>query len=102
MRNPLVWLAQRFIRLYQKILSPLMGNQCRFYPTCSAYSYEAFGKHGFLKGLFLTIFRIGKCHPYGPTNWTDPVPERFALKDLFRYNRTRREASLEQQKTGQK
>lgn len=89
MRNPGVLLAQSVIRVYQKLLSPLMGNQCRFYPTCSAYGHEAFEKHGVLKGLILTVIRIGKCHPYGPTKWTDPVPERFALKDLFRYKRTR-------------
>ena len=74
------------IRLYQKILSPLIGNQCRFYPTCSAYGIEALKRHGLFKGLILTLWRMIRCNPWTPsTRWTDPVPERFALSVLFRY-----------------
>ena len=73
---------QALIRLYQKFLSPLVGNQCRFYPTCSQYSYEAFERHGVIKGLFLTIRRLLKCHPWVKCEWHDPVPEKFnGLKD---------------------
>jgi putative membrane protein insertion efficiency factor len=74
------------IRLYQKVLSPLTGNQCRFYPTCSSYGIEALRRHGLFKGLLLTLWRVIRCNPWtssGP--WTDPVPERFALTGLFRY-----------------
>ena len=54
------------VRFYQKYISPLKGPTCRFYPTCSQYSIEAFKKYGFLKGLYLTIRRVSKCHPFHP------------------------------------
>jgi len=85
-RNPLVALALFFLKLYRIFLSPFLGQNCRFYPTCSRYSMEAFEKHGFLKGFALTIFRVGRCHPWCNGPWTDPVPDRFAWRDLFRYN----------------
>lgn len=63
-----------FIRLYRRIISPLLGpSKCRFYPTCSAYAYEAITKYGALKGGFLTVKRILKCHPFNPGGY-DPVP----------------------------
>ncbi len=52
------------IQLYQRFISPLKRPSCRFYPTCSQYSLEAFQKYGFLKGLILSIRRISKCHPF--------------------------------------
>ncbi|SET01306.1 membrane protein insertion efficiency factor YidD [Anaerobranca gottschalkii] len=52
------------INFYQKYISPLKGPSCRFYPTCSEYSKEAFLKYGFFKGLILTIKRVSKCHPF--------------------------------------
>ncbi|MBK6743758.1 MAG: membrane protein insertion efficiency factor YidD [Hydrogenophilales bacterium] len=61
------------IRLYQIALSPYFGNQCRFYPTCSEYAMDAVAKHGALKGSWLAIRRIGRCHPYHPGGH-DPVP----------------------------
>jgi uncharacterized protein len=61
------------IRAYQIALSPYFGNQCRFYPTCSEYAMEAIAKHGALKGGWLAIRRIGRCHPYHPGGH-DPVP----------------------------
>jgi putative membrane protein insertion efficiency factor len=61
------------IRVYQIALSPYFGNQCRFYPTCSEYAKEAVAKHGALKGAWLAIRRIGRCHPYHPGGH-DPVP----------------------------
>lgn len=60
------------VRFYQKYISPLKGPTCRFYPTCSQYSIEAFKKYGFLKGLYLTIRRISKCHPFHPGGY-DPL-----------------------------
>lgn len=60
------------VRLYQKYISPLKGPTCRFYPTCSQYSIQAFKKYGFLKGLWLTIKRISKCHPFHPGGY-DPL-----------------------------
>jgi len=62
------------IKLYQILLSPLFGKQCRFEPTCSRYSAQAINKHGSFKGLILTIKRLFKCHPWG-TSGHDPVPD---------------------------
>jgi putative membrane protein insertion efficiency factor len=64
------------IRLYQKIISPLIGPHCRFSPTCSQYAIEAFQKHGFLKGVVLAFWRILRCNPFGKGGF-DPVPEHF-------------------------
>jgi len=64
------------VRLYQKFISPLKPPTCRFYPTCSAYSVEAFKKHGAIKGLYLTIRRIIKCNPYNKGGF-DYVPDEF-------------------------
>jgi putative membrane protein insertion efficiency factor len=61
------------IKLYQILLSPLIGPSCRFTPTCSNYAIEAINKHGPFKGLWLTIKRISKCHPWGDSGH-DPVP----------------------------
>lgn len=63
------------IRLYQYVISPWMPSSCRYHPTCSQYSIEAFREHGAIKGLWLTIIRIGKCHPWSKGGH-DPVPER--------------------------
>ena len=62
------------IRFYQWTLSPLLGGACRFYPSCSTYTYEAIERHGVLKGIFLGLRRILKCHPFHPGGY-DPVPD---------------------------
>ena len=61
------------IKIYQWIISPILGPKCRFTPTCSHYAVEALKKHGVLKGLWLTIKRISRCHPWGGQGY-DPVP----------------------------
>ncbi len=62
------------IRLYQKTVSKaLPSNTCRFYPSCSHYSYQAIYKHGAIKGLYLSIYRILRCNPFNPGGY-DPVP----------------------------
>lgn len=61
------------IRFYQHAISPYLPPSCRFVPTCSAYGIEALQKHGAIKGLWLTIKRISKCHPWGGSGY-DPVP----------------------------
>ena len=61
------------IKLYQLVLSPLLGPKCRFTPTCSQYGLEAFKKYGPAKGFWLTIKRVGRCHPWGGHGW-DPLP----------------------------
>ncbi len=61
------------IKIYKVCLSPLLGNNCRFYPSCSSYSMEAIERHGCLKGLMLAGKRICKCHPFNPGG-VDHVP----------------------------
>lgn len=61
------------IRFYQAVISPLSPATCRFEPTCSHYSAEAIQKHGVLKGIWLSVKRISKCHPWGKSGY-DPVP----------------------------
>ncbi|MFC5589908.1 membrane protein insertion efficiency factor YidD [Sporosarcina soli] len=64
-----------FIKIYQKAISPLTPPSCRFYPTCSHYGMEAIEKHGALRGSWLAIRRILKCHPFHEGGF-DPVPEK--------------------------
>jgi uncharacterized protein len=61
------------VRAYRRFLSPLLGQQCRFQPTCSAYGLEALQVHGALRGTWLTARRIGRCHPFNRGGY-DPVP----------------------------
>lgn len=66
-------IAIKLIRAYRLVLSPLMGQQCRFYPTCSCYGEEAIARFGLAKGGWLTLKRIAKCHPWHPGGF-DYVP----------------------------
>lgn len=61
------------IKFYQVAISPLLGPKCRFTPTCSHYGIEALKKYGPLMGLWLTLKRLSKCHPWGSSGY-DPVP----------------------------
>lgn len=61
------------VKAYRLLLSPWVGNACRFTPTCSVYSIEALEKHGALAGTYLTLRRIGRCHPWC-AGGHDPVP----------------------------
>lgn len=70
------------IKIYQSFISPLTPASCRFEPTCSSYAKEAFIQHGLLKGMFLSVKRIARCHPWGESGY-DPVPPR-APKDKTR------------------
>ena len=63
------------IKLYQYFLSPLLGNNCRFIPTCSDYAIILINKNGFLYALPYIIKRLFKCHPFGPSGY-DPVPKK--------------------------
>ena len=66
------------IRAYQYGISPLLGNCCRFYPSCSTYSIEAIKTHGILGGSYLMLRRILRCHPWHQGG-IDPVPEKISL-----------------------
>jgi putative membrane protein insertion efficiency factor len=66
-------LAKICIRLYQILLSPVLGPACRFEPTCSEYAYQAISTHGVIKGGWLSIKRILRCHPFHAGGY-DPVP----------------------------
>jgi hypothetical protein len=68
-----IWLPVKLIRLYQITLSPYMGRQCRYTPTCSNYALEALQKHGLLRGSWLAVKRILRCAPWGGSGY-DPVP----------------------------
>lgn len=61
------------IRVYKRVISPLLPTACRFYPTCSTYAYEAIVKYGPLKGTALAIKRLSRCHPFHQGGY-DPVP----------------------------
>ena len=63
------------IRGYQLIISPLLGSNCRFMPTCSEYAMESLRSYGLIKGSYSTIKRIGKCHPWGGHGY-DPIPTK--------------------------
>lgn len=65
-------IAILLVRGYQKFVSPMLGQNCRFYPTCSQYAIQAYEKYGFFKGTYLAVKRVLKCHPYHPGGY-DPL-----------------------------
>ncbi|PCJ44363.1 MAG: membrane protein insertion efficiency factor YidD [Alphaproteobacteria bacterium] len=69
------WLLKALITVYRYTLSPLLGKNCRYLPTCSEYATEAIDRFGAFKGGLLAIRRIGRCHPWGGHGF-DPVPEK--------------------------
>lgn len=69
-------LLLRALRAYQYLLRPLLGANCRFYPSCSDYTYTAIERHGALAGCVLGACRLCKCHPFHPGGY-DPVPDEL-------------------------
>ncbi len=72
--HPAWWMIGA-IRVYQRTLSPLLGRSCRYHPTCSHYTVEALDTHGLLRGGWLGLRRLGRCHPWREGGF-DPVPPR--------------------------
>ncbi|MCL1886932.1 MAG: membrane protein insertion efficiency factor YidD [Betaproteobacteria bacterium] len=75
MKSPLQLILLFLLRGYQLCISPFLGQNCRFYPTCSQYAIEAVFTHGGIKGLFLAVCRLCKCHPWHSGGF-DPVPPK--------------------------
>ena len=74
----------KFIKFYKFLISPVLGNSCRYFPTCSDYSIEALKTFGFIKGTFLIIKRIFSCHPIkflGGGEGFDPVIKKIKVKN---------------------
>lgn len=70
----LAWPLRGLVWIYSKAISPLLGVNCRFQPTCSAYADEALRRYGIGRGGWLALRRIGRCHPWGGSGY-DPVPQ---------------------------
>lgn len=73
-RSPLAWLLTALVDLY-RLTAPMRQPRCRFYPSCSTYARQALGVHGALRGLYLTVRRLLRCHPWNPGG-VDHVPPR--------------------------
>tara|TARA_B100000700_G_C14274957_1_gene503273 strand:+ start:110 stop:346 length:237 start_codon:yes stop_codon:yes gene_type:complete len=73
--NFLISFFIKIIKVYQKFISPLLGSNCRFQPTCSEYSISALKEWGFLRGFYLSCIRITRCHPWGGSGY-DPIPKK--------------------------
>ncbi|WP_040260408.1 membrane protein insertion efficiency factor YidD [Pseudomonas massiliensis] len=68
------------IQFYRYAISPLMASHCRFYPSCSCYAHEAISQHGVWRGSWLSLRRIGRCHPWNAGGF-DPVPPVSTLRN---------------------
>ena len=73
--KPLNWLLTKIIRFYQLAISPWLGNNCKFLPTCSQYATEALNEHNFFKASLLIVWRILRCNPFSKGGY-DPVPKK--------------------------
>lgn len=69
------WWLRQAIKGYQRLFSPILGRKCRYLPTCSSYAFDAVGEWGALRGTWMALRRIGRCHPFRDGGH-DPVPQR--------------------------
>ena len=79
MMNILTYISIKLIKCYKFLISPMLGQSCRYLPTCSEYSIEALKTYGFFKGVLLSIKRILSCHPWGRGGF-DPVKKEVKVK----------------------
>jgi hypothetical protein len=78
-RDPLRPLIIGFLRIYRRVVSPIYGDVCRYYPSCSAYALEAVERHGSVHGGWLAARRVCRCHPWA-SGGVDPVPHSFSWR----------------------
>ena len=81
--SPLARILAMPVHLYRATFSPIVGHSCRYHPSCSAYALEALTLHGGLRGGWLALRRVMRCHPFGRSGY-DPVPARRARADARR------------------
>ena len=84
MKNIFIKTTIIFIKIYKYFISPLLGNRCRFLPSCSDYFIECLNEHGFFKGIYFGLKRITKCHPLGflgGSSGLDLVPKKRDIKN---------------------
>ena len=87
------WLLIGLVRGYQLVISPYLGPTCRYYPSCSAYAVEALDRHGAIKGSWLAVRRLLRCHPWSPGG-VDHVPPRHDHSPARSEAAARRDAEL--------
>lgn len=85
MKSPLSYLLIGMIRTYQLCISPLLGRNCRFMPTCSEYALRAVERHGAIRGSLLAAGRLMRCGPWHPGG-IDEVPDVFSFSGIFKAN----------------
>ena len=77
--GPVTQMLIGLVHVYRLVLSPILGVNCRFQPSCSAYTLEALQRHGAIRGGWLALCRILKCHPWGGSGY-DPVPRQLKIR----------------------
>ncbi|MCZ4499463.1 MAG: yidD [Marmoricola sp.] len=82
MRSPVRLILIGLLKAYRFAISPLYGQVCRYHPTCSAYALEAVTTHGSIKGSWLAVRRISRCHPWAAGGY-DPVPDKIVSASSF-------------------
>lgn len=75
----MTWLLRSMVRIYQYLISPMLGPSCRFHPSCSEYAEEALARHGALRGTWLASRRLCRCGPWHPGGF-DPVPRTREIR----------------------
>lgn len=99
MRSPLAWGLIGLLKVYRFAISPLYGQVCRYHPTCSAYALEAVTVHGGIKGSWLAVRRIGRCHPWAAGGY-DPVPGQKFAGAVESVSETQNSKTSDQQQLG--